>query len=601
MCGLLVYTASMVMFIRTERIHDSLDAEQLGKAVVSSIRAVLREPELVLKMASGRLASKPNCNDTLAAAQKASYFFRHILVLDDDDRVMALYPHTDVYAEADYINDPFIEKLKKSNDVCWSSIHAGLDGTRELSVGLSMKSGIILGLLDFDSLSSRLTELLGNAAAGLSIADSGCTLIVHRDVSRIDRRELDKELFKAVFDNPGAVEYRFKRYDSWAAPPVIARRIPETGWYVIVERPAEFVSELFKDSLPWVSVLTVAVICLSAGLSFSVTRLLLRDVQLAGRDAEDSEKVPATPMFFRETESILLAARTVADRLRNEEAANQHLNYLNNRLEKTLLELRNAQEALLESERTALRGMMAASMAHELNTPIAAAESAAAEAGLSALHILSEYSKSDERGATVRSLALALYIKAEAWDPNSAPLGMERRSMLKELERALCGDPGASGEQRDTETPANLVLLANRLIDIGLTRHDVEAVLAAKKAFCDDSVRCQALISTAEIVVSCKLIRAGMDKAARVVAAIRGVSPADDRGAGPTPGSDLSVEEAVALFYAIDDKARAGVGGPLEGGLPGGAGDGPASGQPGDGSPGGGPPGGGPDVGEEYI
>lgn len=434
-----------------------------------------------------------------------------------------------------------MRRIRSSSGLCWSTIHAGLDeGAREISLGMTLDGGSILAILDFDALASRLAELLGPSASGLSLADSSGTYIVHRDRNKVDRRETDGGLLSSRLADPGADTYRFVRGTGRDATSVLARRIPELDWFAIVDRPADYALEGFKNTLLPVSAMAALAIGLAAAFAVVATRRLMLDVQAAGHEAEHPENgVRAGSMYFKETIAIRDATRAAAERMRAKDADNV-------RLKNALDELAQAQKALVESERLAVQGAMAATMAHELNTPIAAVDSAAVTTERSAREILEYAGRSPDMAAASAARALAGLV--DAYDPAVAPTGPARRKLVRRLESILSSRLEATECRGGDETDPGM--LASRLVDLGLTLDNEDGAVRIIDGLCAvDMGATLSALSAAEIAISCRVAKSAMAKAHAVVSSIRGYANTES-GEGARPiRIRASVEEALALLY----------------------------------------------------
>jgi len=554
-CGFLVFGTSLILFARSDGLRADDEAERLSVIIGSSIKAVLSEPESIMELAGAMIDSDPSHVDMiLQTIRRDSRYFRSVMWLDQNGIVRSVAPPSSLYAGADYSSAPFMADIRSAVTVRWSSIYAGLDeGTREISMRLDAGTGVVMGILDFDALAARLAVLLGNSAAGLSLADSGGTYIVHKDRTRVDRRESDHELLEQRLNDPVAAVYRFTRGDARNAPRVIARRVPETGWFAIVERPADFAMDTFLESVPFVSVMAALAISFAAGLATIATRRLVLDVKAAGREAENSGGTDAAEtLYFRETAAILTAARAAAGRMRAKEEDNARLEALNARLEKALSDLAAAQAALIESEREAVTGMMATAMAHELNTPIAAADSAAGEAERAALDVLAYARRNPDLKPLAQSAAAVIVGLAEAYDPDYALNGLDRRKSSKIAEACLAKALRVAGLEPVEELDA--FILAGQLVDLGVTASDSADMetIAGALGVCTDMTL--SLLAAAEIVVSSRVIKSGMAKAHAVVSTIKGCTASESPGGRRPVRVGASVEDAIALLYTRTKK-----------------------------------------------
>jgi signal transduction histidine kinase len=170
--------------------------------------------------------------------------------------------------------------------------------------------------------------------------------------------------------------------------------------------------------------------------------------------------------------------------MRAKDAANERLEALNVRLAQTLDELSRAQAALLESERLAVQGTMAAAMAHELNTPIAAADSAASAAASAAGDILGYVAKNPSWDPKASAAAAALQEAADGYDPARALTGPDRRSATRSMEKALASALSGLKRSEDKLEELEPVVLASRLVDLGVA----EAAARARRVSSAPSV-----------------------------------------------------------------------------------------------------------------
>jgi len=556
-CGLLVYGASMMVGVRYARQSAKAETERLATLVVSSVQALLREPETALESAAALIsASAAYQFEVLEGIRTASPFLRTLSLLDAEGRVAQSSSAGLRMLGADLSGASFYRSIRDEPGMHWSSIYAGIDeGRREISLGIALGERALIANIDFEELSRRLELLLEGADLGLSLVDGGAGYITHGDRGKVDRRETEQELINERIKAPRAARYSYAKRLPTGTVSVVAVQVPETGWYALVERPESIAFDAFRSSLPLVSIMAAAVILAASALSLLASRSLLADVRAAGREYGDPEagalaKDYPIELHFRETDAIRRAARDAALRMRAKDAANERLEALNVRLAQTLDELSRAQEALLESERLAVQGTMAAAMAHELNTPIAAADSAASAAASAAGDILGYVAKNPSWDPKASAAASALETAAGGYDPAKALTGPDRRKATRSMEKALVQALSGLKESEAKLEELEPVVLASRLVDLGVTEPGSKSALSIINAFCSDRPEAAlSCLSAAEIIASCRVARAAMAKAHAVVGSIKAYAePEESEGQRPISLSAM-LEEVLGLLY----------------------------------------------------
>jgi signal transduction histidine kinase len=557
LCGLLVYGASMMAGVRYARQAAKAEMERLSTLVVSSVQALLREPETALELAAALMGEGAEHQEaTLDGIRITSPYLRTISLIDAEGRVTRSSSSGLSILGADLSGSAYLRALRAEPGLHWSSIYAGIDeGRREISLGMARGNGALIANIDFEELSLRLEALLEGADLGLSLVDGGAGYITHGDRGKVDRRETEQELIGERIKLPNAARYSYIKQSPSGPVSVIAAQVPETGWFALVERPESLAFESFRTSLPLVSVLAVAVILAASAFSLLASRSLLSDVRAAGGEYDDAEagssaKDYPVELNFRETDAIRRAARAAAIRMRAKDAANERLEALNVRLAQTLDELSRAQEALLESERLAVQGTMAAAMAHELNTPIAAADSAASAAASAAGDILGYVAKNPSWDPKASAAAAALQEAADGYDPARALTGPDRRSATRSMEKALASALSGLKKSEDKLEELEPVVLASRLVDLGVSAAGGKSAASIIGAFCSDRPEAAlSCLSAAEIIASCRVARAAMAKAHAVVGSIKAYAePEEEPGRRPLSLSAM-IEEVLGLLY----------------------------------------------------
>jgi signal transduction histidine kinase len=519
--GLSIYGASILMYARHSRKMAYDETRRESRLISSTVEAILGE-HLGRLEAMALIGAVPSHRpEALASlledvAHDAGYI-SSLRLLGMDGRVWLTVPHEPSYLGSDLSGLPLVREAMTVNTRVWSSIHAGLDeGKRELSIAIPSGTGLLLAALDFEDLAERLHATIALSDTNLALTDASGTYIVHPDRSRVDRRETESLLLRQRLAEPGLDSYEYIRRENGESWIVRAERIPGIGWFTIVQRPADFALVAFASSVALVSILTLAAVAAASGFAVFATRRMLEDVRVAGAYAESAGTSGSMPspdsLYFRETRAIYDGISAALQLLREKDAANEHLGSLNRRLTQALDELSKTQSALVESEKLAILGRLAATLAHDLNTPIGAASASALTAldiSLRMLHeaVGSEDFHSQEGVAAVSAITTAV----DGFDPSSALLGSERRKAIKQAEAAfaVAGYPES-------------YVLAARLVDIGMyapAAYDTINTALIKGGPAAESV--QRALPQAEIIVASRIVINAVDAASSVVSALK--------------------------------------------------------------------------------
>lgn len=550
LCGAAVFAAVVLVNAEAASRSASLEADRLASLLSSSVKSTLRTAETSMWQAAGLIedgAAAPRA--ALAALLRRARFIKSLSYLTPGGRVVLSVPETGPPEGAELGGLQVVSSATAAAGIRWSGVYSGLErGRREISLAYGFGTGTLLAVVDFDSLAAAIAGLVSRADYGLALVDEGGGFIAHPDASKVERRELDRAFVAAKARDPSADSYRYERPAAQGGGAVVASKIEGVGWYALVELPSSFALAAFLQSLPWAAVGAAVAIILSGILAGAASRRLIDDIRKAG--AGDAAGDPGSgALFFRETEAIRMAAAEAASRIRAKDQANERLEALNARLANTLDELSKAQAALVESERLAVRGTMAEAMAHELNSPIAAADSAAGSAASAAADILGYIAAHPGWDPDSAASAKALRAAAERYDPARALTGPDRRRASRRLEELLAklsqakgkADPAAAAAEPAETAPASL---AARLVDLGLESAGEREVAPFYGAAPEAALSC---LSAAEIIASCRVARAAMAKAHSVVLTIKAAEPV--RGRARSLDLSAAAEEALAMLY----------------------------------------------------
>lgn len=547
LCGAAVFAAVVLVNADAASRSAALEADRLASLLSSSVKSTLRTAETALWQAAGLIEEAAVAPEAaLAALLRRARFIKSLSYLTPGGRVVLSVPETGPPEGTELGGLQVVSSAAAAAGVSWSGVYSGLErGRREISLAYGYGSGTVLAVVDFEALSSAVAGLVSRADYGLALVDEGGGFIAHPDASKVERRELDRAFVAAKARDPAAASYRYARRAAQGGGAVVASKIEGVGWFALVELPASFALATFLQSLPWAAVGAAVAILLSALLAGAASRRLLDDIRKAGAGDEAGDP-GAGSLFFRETEAIRMAAAEAASRIRAKDRANERLEALNARLANTLDELSKAQAALVDSERLAVRGTMAEAMAHELNSPIAAADSAAGSAASAAADILGYIAAHPGWDPDSAASAKALRAAAERYDPVRALTGPDRRKASRRLEELLVKLAEATGKADPAAAPAEIApaSLAARLVDLGLEMAGEREVAPFYGAAPEAALSC---LSAAEIIASCRVARAAMAKAHSVVLTMKAADPA--RGGARSIDLSAAAEEALAMLY----------------------------------------------------
>jgi len=551
--GLSIYGASILMFAGHSREMAYDETRREAGLISGVVEAVLGEQtgrmEAMAAIAAVPSHSPGSIARLLDEVSRDVDYIRSVRLLDAEGRVWLTVPPEPAYLGTDLSGLPLVQDAMERKARVWSSIYAGLDeGNRELSVAVPSGSGLLLAVLDFEALAERLYTTIALRDTNLALTDAGGTYIVHPDPAMVDRRETENLLIRERLKVPGLDSYEYPRHvtgESWI---VRAERIPGIGWFTIVQRPADFALEVFASSVALVSILTLAAMAAASGFAVFATRRLVEDVRIAGEYAEsagDSGFLPSPDsLYFRETRAIHDGISAALQLLREKDAANEHLGELNRRLGQALDELSKAQTALVESEKLAILGRLAATLAHDLNTPLGAASASARMALDLSSRLLEEAAGLGDILGPQGARALAVITDAvNGFDPASILLGLERRRAIKKAEDIL----KASKQPEAYE-------LAARLVDIGM--YDPTACETVTLALTNDGPSARTVrraLPQAEIIVASRLAVNAINAASSVVLALKGYVKG---GLGAAPEAVDLAEELKALLALLGGKLR---------------------------------------------
>lgn len=338
--------------------------EVLGKAK-ATISTLSAHPDI----ASG---DKGRQSAALDIVTKVTELIDGIAVLDLDGRVMAMdltAPNTmGLLPPADERRRLFVEPLRSSPSTQFSSIFRPASG--DVTVGIVSPmyregriTGLLVGLIILKDHTMGGIERIRIGKTGYAyIVDSFGNVIVHPQKERLLENFRDNPAVSELLSRKdGIIEFTNK--DDVRILAAFAR-IEETGWGVVVRQPTEESYAVAEQNLFF----------LAAVFVLSLAAALLLGIYLARRISgpvaalmEEVKKVAAGDLAARmpvrsgdEIGQLAVAFNDMTEKLRLHMAE----------VERAHSEVLKAQKQLLQSEKMAAIGHLAAGLAHEVNNPL---------------------------------------------------------------------------------------------------------------------------------------------------------------------------------------------------------------------------------------
>lgn len=525
--GFAVYGTSVFAFARMTEAQVRAESARDTALAVEAVKAVLEEPAGRIRSMAAAIGTSGSSilrSPSLDKVVQSAPMVNSIRILDTAGVVLSTVPYDASLIGVDFSRAPVIAAAMSRPGIHWSSLYAGIaEGEREISVALREQGFIVFAVLNFTALAQRIGALIERSGSSLSIADASGVYIAHSDRSRVQRRDASAELLRARIEEPGKDAYQYERIRDGARSFARAELIRETGWFVIYERSTDYAMEAVNSSALSVFIVTILVIGAASGFVLFARGKLLSDVAAAAKGD--------VRMFFQETAAI-------SDSLRMKDEDNERLSALNRRLSDTLDELSRTQESLVVSEKLALLGRLAATVAHDLNTPLGASSSAAA-----AIHDAARKLLSDAETAAIicgeaePELFQAILRATTEFDPSVMAAGSHRRTTIRLAEKTLAatGSPSAG-------------VLADRLVDIGM-RDEADLRLIARAAENEKTARVlERALSIAEIIVAARIILRSAGNAAAVVSSLRTYVKSGEETPPEPLNLAMSIGEALSLI-----------------------------------------------------
>ncbi|MBL8967786.1 MAG: GAF domain-containing protein, partial [Spirochaetaceae bacterium] len=333
--GVLVYLASLILIVAgTEsRLRDQVREEADSR--LSLVRGIVNRPvdtlaalvHLVEQAPSGP-ADKGLPRQVLEASYLGAAAFESLRILDSRGIVTHGTPARGAGVGLDLSGLKELRAARATNRPAWSNIHTGIaEGRREISLAIPAGNSMILATLDFERLAARILELAAYSKGGLAIVDSGGAYMMSLDQHLIERRWQDLAFVESRLRDPERAAWSYMSRPEGLEMETEARLIPETGWYLLLSRRADWAAAAIRQSLVGASLLALAACGLALGLAALTSRRLVRDlrsaVEYAAGGLEDKPgeggREAGAALHFRETVAIVEGMARATARWRESE------------------------------------------------------------------------------------------------------------------------------------------------------------------------------------------------------------------------------------------------------------------------------------------
>jgi len=326
-------------------------------------------------------------------------------------------------------NRPWYKAAMAENKLIFTDPYVDMSTKKfALSIAMPLKdtSGKIMGVLSEDILLDTLTENVKkmnmNGRGYALLIDKKGTILVHPDNDLILKNVMEADKLKeleAIFKEMLAKEKGFVSYEHQGAKKMMFYdKVPSTGWTLAFTVSTEVIYQPLKELKLLFASLTFGVMVLVIGVCLFVSRELTRPMlnltraaqQIAGgnllvqadihgKEREQDEigilarefnimaKRLSEMMWERDRaeKELRIAHDQLEDKVetRTQElvALNQELQAMNQEIIETLDRLKKTQGQLVQAEKMSALGSLVGGMAHEINTPVGVAVTAASFLG----------------------------------------------------------------------------------------------------------------------------------------------------------------------------------------------------------------------------
>lgn len=398
---LLLTTIPIVVFgmLSSRMIEGSLitQAKQfnapVAKVVADKTISAFNDQLLALADCRARLLGASRPNDVFSAAAGSlvsSGAFRRVEMIDENSRVVAQWPEISGRMGVDLSRNKYYEPFQKGYGYYLSSQYVSVkSGNEVIDLVLPMGNRLLIGTLEaaqlqevFDTLSSTPNMIIGLVDSnGVWLASTDMKRAVGQDGGRFQTEGTSPAVWRDVSD---------QTYQVYSEP------LTNSDWQVVILSPFETIERTIDFFNMGIAFSVMVLLVVTFGILVLINRRVKGEthqiLEFAQSISAGRYAFLAPPRMFSEMETLLESFEEMARKIEKREweihdknksimlmnvqleervrDRTQQLHATNSSLEKALMDLRDMQDQLIETERMANLGNLVAGVAHEINTPI---------------------------------------------------------------------------------------------------------------------------------------------------------------------------------------------------------------------------------------